>query len=267
MDSKSNREVADTMRKNSVSNLVLTLAGIFLFFPLYAAAEFSLRNGADKTHGFAAYRWILEQSGFAENIGITFRVTLLAVVLNLLIVVPTVTWLHLSGQRYKRIVEILTILPLIIPVVALATGAQLAMPEFMQNSVYELSFFYVVVAMPYTYRALDIGLSAHPLATLTNASRSLGASWSKTFTSVVVPTIRPSILAALFLMVALSLGEFTLAQLLHWSTFPVWVTNVSQQNIVGATALAVSSLFFAWILLFGFSFIGKKNSTMVTEEG
>jgi putative spermidine/putrescine transport system permease protein len=83
----------------------------------------------------------------------------------------------------------------------------------------------------------------------------------------VVPTIRPSILAALFLMVALSLGEFTLAQLLHWSTFPVWVTNVSQQNIVGATALAVSSLFFAWILLFSFSFIGKKNSTMVTEEG
>ena len=140
------------------------------------------------------------------------------------------------------------------------------MPEFMQNSVYELSFFYVVIAMPYTYRALDIGLSAHPLATLTNAARSLGASWLRTFTSVVIPTIRPSILAALFLMVALSLGEFTLAQLLHWSTFPVWVTNVSQQNVIGATALAIGSLFFAWVLLFGFSFIGSKNSATVQEE-
>jgi putative spermidine/putrescine transport system permease protein len=164
------------------------------------------------------------------------------------------------------LVEVLTILPLIIPVVALATGAQLAMPEFMQNSEYELSFFYVVIAMPYTYRALDIGLSGHPLSTITNAARNLGASWFKTLTSVVIPTIRPSILAALFLMVALSLGEFTLAQLLHWSTFPVWVTNVSQQNVVGATALGMGSLFFAWVLLFGFSFIGGRNSTIVQDE-
>jgi putative spermidine/putrescine transport system permease protein len=254
------------MKKNIGSKIVLLITGIFLFFPLYAATEFSLRNGAEHTHGLAAYRWILDQSGFSENLGITARVTSLALVLNLLIMVPTVTWLHLSGQRYKRVVELLTIMPLIIPVVALATGAQLAMPEFMQNSVYELSFFYVVIAMPYTYRALDIGLSAHPLATLTNAARSLGASWLRTFTSVVIPTIRPSILAALFLMVALSLGEFTLAQLLHWSTFPVWVTNVSQQNVIGATALAIGSLFFAWVLLFGFSFIGSKNSATVQEE-
>jgi putative spermidine/putrescine transport system permease protein len=254
------------MKKNIGSKIVLLITGIFLFFPLYAATEFSLRNGAEHTHGFAAYRWILDQSGFSENLGITARVTSLALVLNLLIMVPTVTWLHLSGQRFKRVVELLTIMPLIIPVVALATGAQLAMPEFMQNSVYELSFFYVVIAMPYTYRALDIGLSAHPLATLTNAARSLGASWLRTFTSVVIPTIRPSILAALFLMVALSLGEFTLAQLLHWSTFPVWVTNVSQQNVIGATALAIGSLFFAWVLLFGFSFIGSKNSATVQEE-
>lgn len=252
--------------KNIGSKVVLLVTGIFIFFPLYAATEFSLRNGATHTHGFAAYRWIFEQTGFFGNLAVSARITLLALVLNLLIMVPTVTWLHLSGQRYKRLVEVLTILPLIIPVVALATGAQLAMPEFMQNSEYELSFFYVVIAMPYTFRALDIGLSGHPLSTITNAARNLGASWFKTLTSVVIPTIRPSILAALFLMVALSLGEFTLAQLLHWSTFPVWVTNVSQQNVVGATALGMGSLFFAWILLFGFSFIGGRNSTTVQEE-
>ena len=252
--------------KNIGSKIVLLIAGIFIFFPLYAATEFSLRNGATHTHGFAAYQWIFQQSGFFENLGITARITFVALILNLVVMVPTVTWLHLSGQRYKRLIEVLTILPLIIPVVALATGAQLAMPEFMQNSDYELSFFYVVIAMPYTYRALDIGLSGHPLATITNAARNLGASWFKTLTSVVIPTIRPSILAALFLMVALSLGEFTLAQLLHWSTFPVLVTNVSQQNVVGATALGMGSLFFAWILLFGFSFIGGRNSTTVQEE-
>jgi putative spermidine/putrescine transport system permease protein len=252
--------------KNLGSKIILIITAIFIFFPLYAAAEFSMRNGAEKTHGLAAYRWIFEQAGFAENLAITARITVLAVVLNLLIMVPTVTWLHLSGQRYKRLVEILTILPLIIPVVALATGAQLALPSLLENTVYELSFMYVVIAMPYTYRALDIGLSGHPLATLTNAARNLGASWIRVLTNVIVPTIRPSIFAALFLMVALSLGEFTLAQLLHWTTFPVWVTNVSQQNIIGATALAIGSLFFAWLLLFGFTFFGGKNSNTVQEE-
>jgi putative spermidine/putrescine transport system permease protein len=252
--------------KNIGSKLILVVTGIFIFFPLYAATEFSMRNGAEKTHGLNAYRWIFEQSGFSENLLITAKITVLAVFLNLIIMVPTVTWLHLNGQRYKRLVEVLTILPLIIPVVALATGAQLALPEILQNSVYELSFMYVVVAMPYTYRALDIGLSGHPLATLTNAARNLGASWLRVLTQVIVPTIRPSILAALFLMFALSLGEFTLAQLLHWSTFPVWVTNASQQNIIGATALAVGSLFFAWILLFGFTFFGGKKSNSVQEE-
>jgi len=252
--------------KNLGSKIILIITAIFIFFPLYAAAEFSIRNGAEKTHGLAAYRWIFEQAGFTENLAITARITVLAVVLNLLIMVPTVTWLHLSGQRYKRLVEILTILPLIIPVVALATGAQLALPSLLENTVYELSFMYVVIAMPYTYRALDIGLSGHPLATLTNAARNLGASWIRVLTNVIVPTIRPSIFAALFLMVALSLGEFTLAQLLHWTTFPVWVTNVSQQNIIGATALAIGSLFFAWLLLFGFTFFGGKNSNTVQEE-
>jgi putative spermidine/putrescine transport system permease protein len=252
--------------KNLGSKLTLVIAGVFIFFPIYAATEFSFRTGATHSHGFAVYRWIFEQSGFLDNLGITLRITALAVILNLAIMVPTVTWLHLSGQRYKRLIEILTILPLIIPVVALATGAQLSMPGFMQNSVYELSFMYVVVAMPYTYRALDIGLSGHPLSTLTNAARNLGASWLKALTSVVIPTIRPSVLAALFLMIALSLGEFTLAQLLHWTTFPVWVTNVSQQNVMGATALGMGSLFFAWILLFAFSFIGGRNSSTVQEE-
>jgi putative spermidine/putrescine transport system permease protein len=255
-----------TEMKNLGSKFTLLFTAIFIFFPLYAATEYSLRNGAEKTHDLNAYRWILDQSGFAENLAITARITAVAVVINLLVMVPTVTWLHISGQRYKRLVEILTIMPLIIPVVALATGAQLAFPSVLQNSIYELSFMYVVIAMPYTFRALDIGLSGQPLATLTQAARNLGATWIRVLAQVIVPTIKSSIFAALFLMVALSLGEYTLAQLLHWSTFPVWVTNVSQQNITGATALSVGSIFFAWVLLFGFTFFGGKNSKMVQEE-
>jgi putative spermidine/putrescine transport system permease protein len=253
-------------RKNLFVNLTLVLAGVFLFLPLISATEFSLRDGGSDKHSLISYKWIIEQDGFLENLGITMRVMGLAVVLTLILMVPTVTWLHLSGQRYKKLLEVLTMLPLIIPVVALATGAQLALPTFVHGTVYELSFLYVVISMPYTYRALDIGMSSKPLATLVAAAKSLGASWLKVMTNVIIPTILPSMFAALFMTITLSLGEFTLAQLLHWTTFPTWITNVSQQNILGATALAVGTLVFAWALLYAFTFLDRNNSQQIVEE-
>lgn len=260
------KKILEYAKKNLLSTAILIVAAFFLFLPLIGATEFSLRDGGPNKHSFISYKWIFEQSGFKENLGITFQVTALAVILNLLIMVPTVTWLHLNGQRYRRLVEVITILPLIIPVVALATGAQTALPSFFHNTVLELSFMYVVIAMPYSYRALDIGMSGKPLNTYVAAGRNLGASWYKVLVSVITPSIWPSVLAALFLTVALSLGEFTLAQLLHWSTFPTWVSNVSQENILGATALSVGSLFFAWLLLFSFTFFGSNTSESSKDE-
>jgi putative spermidine/putrescine transport system permease protein len=260
------KKISNYVSKNILSTTILLVAAFFLFLPLIGATEFSLRDGGPDRHSFRSYKWIFEQSGFKENLGVTFKVTALAVVLNLLIMVPTVTWLHISGQKYRRLVEVVTILPLIIPVVALATGAQTALPSFLHNTVLELSFMYVVIAMPYSYRALDIGMSGKPLNTYVAAARNLGASWLKVLLTVITPCIWPSVLAALFLTVALSLGEFTLAQLLHWSTFPTWVSNVSQENILGATALSVGSLFSAWLLLFGFTFFGSNKTDSSKDE-
>jgi putative spermidine/putrescine transport system permease protein len=260
------KKILENASKKLPSTIILLVTAFFIFLPLIGATEFSLRDGGPDKHSFQSYKWIFEQSGFKENLGITFQVTSLAVILNLLIMVPTVTWLHISGQKYRRLVEVVTILPLIIPVVALATGAQTALPSFLHNTVLELSFMYVVIAMPYSYRALDIGLSGKPLNTYVAAARNLGASWYKVLVSVIMPSIWPSVLAALFLTVALSLGEFTLAQLLHWTTFPTWVANVSQENILGATALSVGSLFFAWLLLFSFTFFGTNKIDRSKDE-
>lgn len=249
-----------TKSANAISLLILGLSGLFIFLPLIAATEFSLRKGGPDNHSFDAYIWIWQQDGFLENLGITASITIVAVAINLILMVPTMAWLNMYGQKWRRVVEVITILPLIIPVVALATGAALAFPGFLQMSRYELSAMYVVLAMPFTYRALDIGMKNIGLQTLTEAGRNLGASWIAVIVKIIAPVIAPSVLAATFLSVALSLGEFTLAQLLHWTTFPTWVASVSQQNILGATALSVGSLIFAWLLLFSFTFLDRKKS-------
>ena len=229
--------------------LILGLGLIFFIFPVAAAIEFSLRSYGNKGHTFANYSWIFQQEDFFTNITISLKLAVLSAVITLITVVPAVTFLHLEGQRYKRIFEFLAILPLVVPVVSLAIGAQKAMPTFLQNSHYELAFFYVIIAIPYTFQSLNVGLTSIPLKTLVEASRSLGASFGKTVTAVIVPAIRSAINAAIFLAVTLSFGEFTLTSLLHWETFPVWITRVSQGNVLGSIALSMFSLIGAWSLL------------------
>ncbi|MEI6649468.1 MAG: ABC transporter permease subunit [Actinomycetes bacterium] len=239
--------------KNRILNLsryVILAAGLLFFvFPVASAIEFSLRSYGNKGHTFANYSWIFQQEDFFTNITISLKLAALSAVITLLTVVPAVTYLHLEGQRFKRIFEFLAILPLVVPVVSLAIGAQKAMPTFIQNSQYELAFFYVVIAIPYTFQSLNVGLTSIPLKTLVEASRSLGASFGRTVISVIVPAIRSAINAAIFLAVTLSFGEFTLTSLLHWETFPVWITRVSQGNVLGSIALSMFSLIGAWTLL------------------
>ena len=245
-----------------ISTAILIFIGVLIALPLIGATEFSLRDGGRDKHNFHAYIWIFQQADFLKNAAITLQISVVAVFVTFILMVPTVAWLHIYGKKFIRFVEIVTVLPLIIPVVALATGAALALPAWLQSTKYVLSMMYVVLAMPFTFRALDIGMRGVQLEVLVSAGRNLGASWVSVITRVITPVILPSIFAALFLTVALSLGEFTLAQLLHWNTFPTWVAVAAQGNILGATALSVGSLLTAWILLFSFTFFDRKKNNL-----
>jgi putative spermidine/putrescine transport system permease protein len=250
----------------SISGLLLLLIGVLIALPLVGAAEFSLRDGGRDKHSFKSYAWIFQQEDFITNAVTTIEIAVVAVLVTFILMVPTVAWLHIYGKKYIKFVEVLTVLPLIIPVVALATGAALALPAWLQSTKYVLSMMYVVLAMPFTFRALDIGMRGVQLEILVSAGRNLGAPWRAVILKVITPVILPSIFAALFLTVALSLGEFTLAQLLHWTTFPTWVAVAAQGNILGATALSVGSLLTAWVLLFSFTFFDRKKTNHQEEE-
>ena len=78
----------------------------------------------------------------------------------------------------------------------------------------------MVLALPFTYRALDAGLRAIDLRTLVDASRSLGAGWTMTLLKVVVPNLRTAIIASSFLTAAVVVGEFTIADTLLKETLP-----------------------------------------------
>jgi len=245
---------------------IIAFAGFFFIAPLIAAAEYSARGYGNKGHTLSNYSWIIHQLGFSPALWTSLRIAAITILIVLVLMVPTVVYVHLGGRKYRRLVEILCLLPIVIPVVSLAIGAQVAMPKSLQSTSYELCFFYVVVAMPYVYRTLDIGLQSVSLSTLVEASHSLGANWIKTLLMVIIPAIRSSTTGALFITFALSLGEYTLAVLLHFHTFPTWATNASQQNIYGSIAISVTTLGGAWILLILVAFLPRIKSLFARKE-
>ena len=51
-----------------------------------------------------------------------------------------------------------------------------------------LCFAYVILVMPFAFRALAVGLNSIDVKTLCEASRSLGASWPRVFFRVLILT-------------------------------------------------------------------------------
>lgn len=251
--------------KYTLNGFATALAALIFFLPLIAAAEFSFRNPGGKGHSFVNYTWLLHQDGFWPALGASFRLAVLAGALNLILMVPTMVFLNLKATKYKPLVDFICILPLIIPVVSLAIGAQVSMPSILQNTDYELVFFFVIVGLPYTYRALDSAISGVDLKVLVEASRSLGGSWLSTILKVVIPSIRAGIIGSLFLSFALALGEFTLTSLLHWSTFPTWTVVAAQQNILGAIAISVFSFALAIFVLTSIGIFTSRKKELVVS--
>lgn len=232
-------------------SISIFLTFVIFVFPLISSTEYSFRGLGGKGHNFSNYLWIIEQDGFITHLLLSIELGLLAAFLNLILLVPTALFVELKAKELRPLIEFLCILPLVIPVVSLAIGAQSAMPEFLQNTQFELVFFFVIISLPYTYRALQTSITNFPLQTLVEAARGLGATRSRTIYTVIVPAIRSGISGSFFLCFALSIGEFTITSLLHWETFPTWTVVVSQQNILGAIALSVFSFIFAILLLAG----------------
>jgi putative spermidine/putrescine transport system permease protein len=145
--------------------------------------------------------------------------------------------------------EVITILPIIIPPIAYSVGVLESAPAWLRSSQYLLAIVYVILAMPYVYRSLDSGLGALDLKTLVEASRSLGSSWVSTIWRVLVPNLRSALMSASVLTIALVFGEFTIANVDNWTTIPVWIYLAPTDNPRVNTLVAMIALLATCLVL------------------
>jgi putative spermidine/putrescine transport system permease protein len=228
--------------------VVMLLAGVYFLLPLYAGLKFALQNDAGH-FSFFAVKAIPSAQGFSAAFFLSMKLAGVTVVLAVLLMVPTTIYVHLRLPRVRRVVEFITILPIVIPPIILIEGVLGSYPSWIKSSPYLLSFLYVVLAMPFVYRSLDAGLGAIDLKTLVEASRSLGGSWVQTLRRVIIPNLRPALLSAMVLTLALVLGEYTMASLDLWETVPVWIVNFQQSDGHITVAASMIGLIGTWVLL------------------
>jgi putative spermidine/putrescine transport system permease protein len=202
--------------------IVLWLAAAYFIIPFYAAMQFSLAN----TNGQFSLHPLTEigaQPGFFSALWLSTELAIVTMVIVLVLMVPTMIYVHLRMPRFRRVMEVITILPIVIPPIVLIVGVDGVTPFWLKSSQWLLALIYVVLAMPYVYRSLDAGLGALDLKTLVEAARSLGSGWVSIIMRVLVPNLRSALMSASVLTLALVFGEFTIANLDGWQTVPVWI--------------------------------------------
>lgn len=252
--------------------------GLFLYFfvPLVATFLHSIKpRPNDIPDPTLAYRQVLSDEGFFLGLGYSFAVGLLTIVISLLLIVPTAYWVRLKVPRLRPVVEFVTLLPFVVPPVVFVFGLirtyggrpfQLLATDFGSDAV--LVAAYVVLSFPYMYRAVDTGLAAIDVRTLTEASQSLGASWGRILWRVIFPNLRTAILSGAFLTLAIVVGEYTIATYLARNhAFGPYLSLLGRSQPYTPAVVTLISFALTWLAMGLIAYFGRGARTRIQVAG
>ena len=233
--------------------LALAVGILYFVLPLLGTIEFSLRMRRG-VYSLDAYRAVLGDPQFRATFSFSVVMALLTIVLGVLVVAPTAYWVRLKLPRWRPIVEFVTLLPLVVPPIVLVfgyirlynTSSWLPLTGTAGGTNILLLAGYTVLALPYMYRAVDTGLRAIDVATLTEAAQSLGAGWITIMARVILPNVLVAVLSGAFLTFAIVIGEFVLAALLNRPAFGPYLQVLGANRAYEPAALAVITFAITW---------------------
>jgi putative spermidine/putrescine transport system permease protein len=267
---------AVSRRRIAPSAVVWLLIGaIYFLVPLLATLLFSLRDAnTGKCCSTAAYSFIFHDPQFWTTIKLSFRLALETIVVGLLLFVPTLYWVHLKLPRLRPVIGFIALVPFVVPPIILVVG----LLEFFKDDLHAPFWFlgkpdlflvgaYVILAFPYIYFSLDAGFRSIDVHTLTEASQSLGASWRTTLGRVILPNIRVAALAGAFLTLAIVMGEFTIAALATFHTFPTYIQYINESQGYPAAALTLISFGITWAAMLSLLLIGRRGGRRTVRVG
>ena len=244
--------------------LAIVFGMLYFVIPLIGTFEFSLRVRRGE-YSFDAYRTVLTDPRFQSSFLYSTVLALATIVGGVLLVVPTAYWIQLRLPKLRPIVEFITLMPLVIPAIVLVFGylriynssslLPLTGSEWSTNLL--LTCSYVTLALPYMYRAVDTGLRAIDVRSLTEAAESLGAGWPTILFKVIFPNVRVAVLSGAFLTFAIVIGEFTMASLLDRPAFGPYLQLMGANRAYEPSALAIIAFVITWACMGLIQLLGR----------
>lgn len=264
--------------------LILLIAAIYFLGPLAASFYFTIKRPRGGVTG-SAYTQIFSAQNAGVSLGgsllYSLEIALVTIVISIGLMLPTQLLLHLRLPRWRGLVEVITLLPLVFPPVVLVVGissvyrsAQPSGGVSTGGAVFQilrwirdgghpllLPLLYVVLTLPFVYRTLDAGIRSVDVRTLVEAARNLGAGWGTVLLRVLAPCLRTAIVNASFLCFALVMGEYTIASILLFTKpFPVWLAQLPTQDSQVQVAVSIFSLVLVEVILLGVSALNLRSS-------
>lgn len=248
---------------------IVFLAGVFYFFlPLYATLAFSLRL---QPTGQAYVNVLFHDPRFGSSLVYSAIVGVLTIVISILLIVPTAYWVRLRVPRLRPYVEFVTLLPFVIPPVILVFALLRAFSGTLTATADGLNVLlvaaYVVLSFPYMYRAVDSGLRAIDIRTLTEAAQSMGAGWGRILWAVILPNLRVALISGAFLTLAIVMGEYTIASFLVRPAFGPYLSLLGRDKAFEPAAVTIISFGLTWIAMGIIALLGRGSRQSVQVAG
>ena len=209
---------------------------------------------------------------------ITLRLALTTTLVLVIIGLPLANLLATTRSRWRHMASAVISLPLVLPPTVLgfyflvflgpAHGLGRLLDQYL-NLRLVFSFPGLVVAsvlysLPFMVQPLQAGIASLP-ASLREAAATLGKSPWATFRRVILPNIRPSLITAIVLTFAHTVGEFGVVLMIGGNipgqTRVVSIAiydEVEAMNFHGANIYAGFLLLVAFLLLVGVSIVNRR---------
>lgn len=158
-------------------------------------------------------RWVSvwNNTALPEAMFNSYTIAPMVALVAILLAIPTAYAFGRMEFRGKKLAELLTLIPLVIPGMIIALFfSQMLLSLNISNPFIGIVIGHTVMTLPYAIRILSAGFSSVP-QDLIDASRDLGASKVTTFKDVYLPMLKPSFLAAIIFCLVKSIEEFSIS--------------------------------------------------------
>ena len=127
---------------------------------------------------------------------------------------------------------------------------------------------YVVLTLPFSFRAIDTGMSAIDVRSLTEAAQSLGAGWGTILFRVIFPNLKVAILSSVFLTLATVIGEYTMASfIIGLKSFGPYMSLVGQNKTYESSSITIISFLMTWALMMVIQLFNRTKANNGTHSG